>query len=170
MVNNTEDKTKRAEEQARAQLKSIINMVARFQHCNDCDEPDPEECELTDAEIYAGLNLYYEEGNTATEEEREQYHDQDSARQAIEEDPLSVQLRSGWYSPGEESGAEEYEILLCTGGPACRITGDLGNFSQPDRARIEYQDWFTPWIELVDITSEEREALLTYARVFYYGE
>src|SRR4051812_2864989 len=52
----------------------------------------------------------------------------DAARQRIEEDPLSVQVRSGWYNSGaneDERSPEEYEIVLCTGGPACRIIGRL---------------------------------------------
>ncbi|MDR6858912.1 hypothetical protein J2W96_005244 [Variovorax guangxiensis] len=45
------------------------------------------------------------------------------------------------------SDDEEFEILLCTGGPTVRIVGDLDHHGEPDRARIEYQDWFEPWRE-----------------------
>ena len=160
----TQTDTERAESQARSQLESIIEMVKRLEHCQNCDGED---CELTDKEIIEG-NLYcYTEGQEVTEEDRENYHDEDKSREVINEDPLSVQVRSGWANSPEEMEAEEYEILLCTGGPACRIVGDLDR-GEPDRARIEYQDWFTPWIELVDITSKEREALLTYSRQFYF--
>ena len=74
--------------------------------------------------------------------------------------------------PGDEDGAkaEEFEILLCTGGPACRIIGDLDQHGQPDRPRLQYQDWGTPWTELVSISSDEREALQTYCQQFYFGE
>jgi len=162
-----EQKTdERAKEQARAQLNSIVAMVKRLEHCRDCTGED---CELTDAEIYAGINLWFEEGKSkATAEERKEYHDEDSARQVISEDPLSVQVRSGWADSPEEMEAEEFEILLCTGGPACRIVGELDR-SEPDCARIEYQDWFTPWERYADTSSEEDEALLTYAREFYFG-
>jgi len=98
------------------------------------------------------------------EEEREQ------AQQEIQEDPLSVEVRSGWYTPGEEHEPAEYMILLCTGGPACRIIGDLGSHNEPENARIEYQDWGTPWTRYNEDTQEDREAMLTYARQFYYGE
>ncbi len=166
MTNETKDKTDNAERQARAQLASIMDMVKRLEHCQDCDGED---CELTDAEIYAGINLYYEEGKSkATGEDRQSYHDEEEARQAIQEDPLSAEVRSGWANSPEEMEAEEFTILLCTGGPACRIIGELDR-NEPDRARIEYQDWFTPWVELVDITSAERGALLTYAQQFYFG-
>ena len=167
MTTETKD---RAKEQAQAQLESIVDMVARLEHCQDCTGED---CDLTTEEIYAGINLHFSEAdrlnNTqATEEETEEYHNEDGTRQRIEEDPLSVQVRSGWANSPAEFEAEEYEILLCTGGPACRIVGELDR-GQPDRARIEYQDWFTPWVEYLDITSEEREALLTYAQQFYFG-
>ena len=46
----------------------------------------------------------------------------DRAREAIHEDALSVLVRSGWYVPGSEAAEpEEFEILLCTGGPAVRL-------------------------------------------------
>ncbi|MDD5510450.1 MAG: hypothetical protein PHI12_06555 [Dehalococcoidales bacterium] len=164
----TDEKTKQAEEQARAQLESIMTMVKRLQHCDDCD--GGEDCELTDQEIFHGINTYYKEGMTASEDDKQEYHDRDNAAEKIQEDPLEV--RSDWHTPGDDdfNKPAEYKILLCTGGPACRIVGDLDEHGQPDRARIEYQDWFTPWIELVDITSEERDALLAYAQQFYFGE
>jgi len=158
----------RAREQARAQLDSIVEMVKRVEHCRDCDG-DPETCELTDKEILEGINIYFKDGMTAGEEGRETYHNEDEARQAIDEDPLSVQVRSDWHNPGEDSSPTEYEILLCTGGPAVRIVGDLDEHQQPDSAQIEYQDWFTPWQRYADTTTEEDEALLTYARQFYFG-
>ena len=91
--------------------------------------------------------------------------------EAIAEDPLEVSIRADWHSPGGgPPGAElEYKILLCTGGPAVRIIGELGEYSEPQTARIEYQDWGTPWTELYT-NSEEDEALLTYACQFYFGE
>ena len=72
-----EDKMKRAKEQARANVEGIVAMVKRLEHCDDCD--GDEDCELTDEEIYAGLNLSYTEGDKATDEEKEQYHDRDKA-------------------------------------------------------------------------------------------
>jgi len=155
----------RAEEQAKAQLEGIVLLMKRLEHIRDCDGED---CDLSGKEIIEGINLYYKDGAIATEEERQQYHDEDDLRQAIDEDPLSVQVRSGWADSPEEFEAEEYEILLCTGGPACRITGELDR-GQPHRARLEYQDWFTPWIEYLDMNEEERESLLNYVQQFYFG-
>lgn len=95
--------------------------------------------------------------------------EQEKAREEIQEDPLEVSIRSGWYSPGSEHEAEEYLILLCTGGPAVRIIGELGAHNEPETARLQYQDWFTPWEEYV-LEHEEYETLLTYARQFYFGD
>lgn len=159
--------TERAQEQAKAQLNSIVAMVERLEHCQKC-AGDRGDCELTDEAVYKGINLFWKEGDEATEEEREQYHDEEEARQAINEDPLSVQVRSGWANSPEEMEAEEFEILLCTGGPACRIIGELDH-GEPDNANLEYQDWFTPWQRYCATTTEEDEALLTYARQFYFG-
>jgi len=157
---------KRAQSQAKAQLESIVSMVERLEHCQDCTG---EGCELSTREIFAGLNLCYKEGDQASEEDREQYHNEDEARQAIDEDPLSVQVRSAWHTPGEDSSPTEYEILLCTGGPAARIRGEINQYNEPETAQIEYQDWFTPWERYSDTSSEEDEALLTYARQFHFG-
>ena len=157
----------RAKDQARAQLETIAAMVKRLEHCRDCTGED---CELTDAEIYEGINLYYKEGDKPTDEDKEQYHNEDDARQSISEDPLSLQVRSEWHTPGEDEAPTEYELLLCTGGPAVRITGELSQHQEPETAKIEYQDWFTPWVRYANTSSEEDETLLTYARQFYYGE
>ncbi len=165
-MGKTEDT--RAKDQARAQLDSITEMVKRFEHCQECDGTD---CPLTDKEILEGINIHYQDGMTASEEDRTQYHDEDEAREAISEDPLSVGVRSDWHSPGDESDkSTEYMILLCTGGPAVRIIGELDEYGQPETAKIEYQDWFTPWVRYANTSSEEDETLLTYARQFYYGE
>ena len=90
--------------------------------------------------------------------------------QEIQEDPLSVQVRTGWFTVGEpQPPVEEFCILLVTGGPAVRIRGSLGAYTEPERAYLEHQDWFEPWVEL-PLAAEEEEILLSYCREFYYGE
>lgn len=102
------------------------------------------------------------------EETAGDYGDADAARQAIQEDALSVEVRSGWTTPGEELEAEEFAIVLCTGGPAVRIRGEIGSFNEPDRAWLEYQDWFTPWAEYHG-EEIDQDVLLTYCREFLGG-
>jgi hypothetical protein len=97
----------------------------------------------------------------------------DVAREAIEQDALSVEVRSDWYSPGNVSDAKpsEYCILLCTGGPAVRIHGGLNRFCEPETATLEYQDWFVPWTQWLPGNSHNVESiLLDYVRCFYFGE
>ena len=95
--------------------------------------------------------------------------ERDEARTAIEEDPLSIEVRSGWHSMGEKLEPEEFCILLCTGGPAVRIIGDLDEHGQPDSPKLQYQDWFTQW-EDYHLEDAEEEILLSYCNVFYFGE
>lgn len=91
----------------------------------------------------------------------------EDAEQRIQEGALEVQVRSGWHEPGDsEAEPEEFYILLCTGGPAVRIRGEL-NRGEPTRAWIEYQDWFEPWKEYI---GADQATLLVYCRCFYFGE
>lgn len=90
----------------------------------------------------------------------------DDVRERIQESALSVQVRSGWTDPGADMQAEEFEILLTTGGPALRIRGELGEHQEPDRAWLEYQDWGTPWTQYFKV---EQSTLLSFARCFYFG-
>ena len=93
--------------------------------------------------------------------------DQDEARERIEEDALSVEVRSDWVTPGEEMTPGEFCILLSTGGPAVRIRGELDGLGQPLRAWLEVQDWFKPW---TDYVPADQDTLLTYARCFHFGD
>jgi len=93
--------------------------------------------------------------------------DQEEAQEMIQEDPLSVEVRSGWCNAGDTLEAEEFSILLCTGGPAVRIRGELDQYKQPCRAWMEYQDWGTPWTMYC---GAEQSVLLNYCQSFYFGE
>lgn len=103
-------------------------------------------------------------------ENPETWHDEDAARRVIEETPLSIEVRSDWHTPGEPGESAEYNILLGTGGPACRIIGSLNGHSEPEDARFEYQDWFKPWTTANNLSREEEDALLEFARSFYFGQ
>lgn len=94
----------------------------------------------------------------------------DDAETVIQEDALSVEVRSGWHTVGTEEPQSdaEYNILLCTGGPAVRIIGTLDG-GQPETASLEYLDWGTPWTEY-RLTADEERDVLRYASCFYYGE
>lgn len=146
MTTPTEDRLANARAQGQAQFDSIKEMVEALHLAEQDDEDDRSGCAA------------------------------DEARRAIEEDALSVQVRSAWYSPGSpdaDTKPAEYSILLCTGGPACRIVGDLSEYGEPETARLEVQDWFTPWAEFRPrVAPDDYDAepiLLAYARCFYFG-
>ena len=94
----------------------------------------------------------------------------ESATQAIQESVLSVLVRDGWHSPGSpsEEGAEEYEILLTTGGPALRIWGKLDKYDEPETAELQVQDWFKPW-STPYLDGVKEATLLQFVRQFYFG-
>jgi hypothetical protein len=95
--------------------------------------------------------------------------DAEAVRERIQESPLSVEVRSGWHTPGGDNTPEEFNILLSTGGPALRIIGDLDEHGEPTRAYLQYQDWGTPWTDYFP-GSGSGEVLLTYCQQFYFGE
>ena len=143
-INHMADNLENARSQALAQFNSIREMVLTLREARESQEPDA----IEDAE------------------------------RVIHEDALSVELRSGWYTPDSQAGAEsraaEFKILLCTGGPAVQIVGDLDEYGEPESATMQFQDWFTPWTDWngddISVPDDYREILLDYCRVFYFGE
>ena len=121
----------------------------------------------SDAEAWAGENPDEAEELKQLEEAAGECKDQDEARQRIEEDALSVAVRSGWTHPGEDMTAAEFNILLSTGGPAVRIRGELNDICEPSRAWLEVQDWGKPWTQYFQA---DQDTLLAYSRCFFFGE
>jgi hypothetical protein len=132
--------TSRAEEQAGVQLASIQDLVACLEHAEGCSDPA------------CGADCP---------------HEVDEARQAIWADPLSVEVRGDWHTPGalDACAPYEYRILLCWGGPAARIIGELDDRNEPYSAKLQYQDWFTEWMNYA-LTDTEEETLIKYAQQF----
>lgn len=126
-----------SEQQAQANLESIIEMVENLKAMDDTNSPEYED-----------------------------------AQQAIQDSVLEVTVRSGWYVPGaSDTKPAEFNILLCTGGPAVRIIGALSVYGVPESAWLEHQDWGTPWTRLEHSTAgPQNEALLEYCQQFYFGE
>lgn len=149
----TTDTENRAKAQAQAQMKSIMDMVGRLQHARDYNCDNPDECDLVDIISQSGFDF-------------DGYHNEEDALQVIYEHPLSVLVRSEWYQPGEDypDMAAEFEILLCTGGPAVRIWGYLDRNTKPTCVYMEYQDWSMPWTFY-----RHSDYLLKYAQEFYFG-
>ena len=83
--------------------------------------------------------------------------DADEALERLMENPLSILNRSDWESNPTDFTPSEFEILLCTGGPAVCIRGELDHHGYPSRAWVEYQDWGTSWTELGSYQSSALE-------------
>lgn len=173
-----------SEEQAEAQLSSIKEMVRAMDRETAAEDYaaslSREECAkvLGDHGCY---NLADETDGECREHvadllNRERIEldgfkfDEEAARERIQEDALSVEVRKGWYTPGDEpKRPTDFTILLCTGGPAVRLIGELNEHGEPDSVRMEHQDWGTPWQELITNTADTG-AMLAYACQFYFGE
>ena len=151
----TTDKTDHARANALAQLEHISGLMHWLDHTNECD--DRYDCTWTNAVVddYASDTL--------------EAHDSDTAQRAISEHPLSVEVRSAWYTPGSDrTEPVEFCILLTTGGPACRIIGLLDVNGQPVECSLEYQDWGVPWTVLYQYGPDDY--VTRYCQQFYYGE
>ena len=173
-------------DQAKAQAESIVAMIAatqcdydRLQELRDEREALTDEIEKIraddsylwsagkDEEACKALAAWSND-NTAElnnlEHAAGDCEDEDDARARIREDALSVEVRSGWDVVGGDLSAEEFRIVLCTGGPHVEIRGELDN-GTPSRAWMLYQDWGTPRTQYFDI---EQSTLLSYCQEFYF--
>jgi hypothetical protein len=160
------DKTKNhAQDQAAAQYESIVRMLAAVDVDYDRLEELREAHNLA-ADGGAGMDWADAAELAQLEGAAGDCTDQEDALQRIMDDPLEVQVRSDWTTPGEELEANEFMILLCTGGPAVRIVGEL-NRGEPCRAWLEYQDWGTPWTRYYGASSD---TLCQYASNFSFGD
>ena len=101
------------------------------------------------------------------EDDAGECEDAEDAEQRIHEDALSVEVRSGWRSVGEGMTADEFRIVLCTGGPHVEIRGELDLHGEPCSARIYFNDWFEVFRSLPDT---DEDVLLRYCSQFYFGE
>lgn len=98
---------------------------------------------------------------------RDATHRMEKAVERIQEDALSLEVRSDWVGLGDEMEPSEFCILLATGGPAYRIRGTLGRYAEPDRAWLEVQDWGKPWTQYFgEDPSGLADSCLAYARCF----
>ena len=126
-------------EQAEAQLENIIDMMERYEKAqNDGDEDAIE-----------------------------------AIRQEVDEDPLEILTRSTeWNTLGKTKSGEqkpdEFMILLCTGGPAVRIIGDLDEHQSPTNIRLEYQGWGEDWQRFYLDAKHKEIALQAYCEIFSF--
>lgn len=92
------------------------------------------------------------------------------ARSAIQKAALSVLVRDGWHAPGasHDIRAEEFQLLLRTGGPAVRLYGQLDEVGKPVTAELEFQDGSMPWVGW-SAPQGATDILLSFARCFSFA-
>ena len=174
-------------DQAKAQAESIAAMVAaiqcdydRLQELRDEREAladEVEECEAVETDGDEERRAAFEARAALAEwdnhmrgvlneleAEAGECADSDEAHEIVQNDPLSIEVRSGWASATDTMTAEEFRIVLCTGGPHVVIRGEL-LMCTPSRAWMMYQDWGTPKTQYFDI---EQSTLLAYCQEFYF--
>lgn len=175
-----------ARDQAEAQMSSIREMVGAL----ECDFDRLEELREERAPLQTAVNdllgagapLEYNdavrelvewdadnaEELAGLEAEAGDCEDREAAETRIQEDALSVEVRSDWHAVGDDSDSSAFRIVVCTGGPHVQIRGELYG-SEPSCAWLEYQDWGAPVTERVN-SQGDMDTLLTYARCFFFGE
>lgn len=87
----------------------------------------------------------------------------------IHESVLELLIRSRWHAPGGNADSAEFALMLTIGGPTVRITGKLCDGEPAHGARLEYAAPWEPWQSL-PLTAAESDAVLAWARCFYFGE
>jgi hypothetical protein len=163
----TETQYEKLQAIGKSAFESITEMVAAL----ECDFDRLEELreardDADDAEAWKAENEADAEELAELESQAGDCESREDAEQRISDDPLSVEVRSSWVTPGEEMTPTEFCILLGTGGPATRIRGELDEHGEPDRAWLEAQDWGTPWTQY---QGGDQDALLIYSRQFCFA-
>lgn len=165
-----------ARDQALAQVASICAMVdaldVDYDRLGELRDSAEENHKIVVS--YAEKMSDWQANATATEELAEladleekagECESEEDARERIQEDALSVEVRSDWCNPGEAVEAAEFRIVLCTGGPHVELIGDLGR-GTPTSVRVLYRDWGDSG-ELFDF---DHDKVLRYCVQFYFGD
>ena len=99
------------------------------------------------------------------------YEDYEKAEKIVErmqERPLSCEVRSSWENTGVELVADEFKILLGSGGPAYWIAGSLDEHGEPSDVKAFHQDWFEPAQDIY-LVGPALDAVEWFAGLFYWG-
>lgn len=138
------DKDAELQEIGRRAMESIAEMVAALE-CDydrleelrderDSFEIDEDENAAPDgpghasaAEAWAAANPDEAEELAELEKAAGDCEDREEAERRIQEDPLSLEFRSGWVTSKDEMEPEEFKLLLSTGGPAVQIIGEINS-------------------------------------------
>jgi hypothetical protein len=138
------------------EIRTLARLIYRWDEVEDLRDLSPEELAEVEAEPLDML------------ESAKDFDTLDDVRDRVMGSPLSMEVRSGWTSCGRKMEAEEYCMLLTTGGPALRIIGDLDGYGGPTSARLEMQDWGEPW-SAMPLTNDEECDLMIFVQEFYFN-
>jgi hypothetical protein len=157
---NATKEANHAQENAQGHAETIESYAEAVAWLREYREA-PEEASETSREARAAMHEHGWDG-TNREDTAE------AIEEAAREQALSVEFRcSDWSSSASEMEADEYRILLSTGGPALQITGGFDTHRGATSWRMEYQDWGTPWTEY---HGADEDALQWFADLFCLGE
>ena len=117
-------------------------------------------------QLHTDWRLALDDGNNLRVEEIER---------KVDERPLSVEVRSGWSATSAQWTADEFRILLGTGGPSFQIVGEVSDYGEALNPQMQYQDWFQPWTSCGycyddDFEAEGKAALHWFCNRFYFGD
>lgn len=65
-----------------------------------------------------------------------------------------------YYDPLDIEMVRQVKVLLCTGGPAVRLVGELNRYGGIANSWIEHQDWYEGWERLDGVDTEPLHYLL----------
>ena len=139
-----------AEQNAKSYLETIELWHEVYSWAYGNDDPS--------ALSWAGRRFLIEDMDWTADPDREAVAE--AISNMVREDPLSVEVC-------EDVEMAQYRILI---GPALRMVGALAGTHAfgPDSARLQHQDWGTPWTDYISPGSSD--ALIWYASQFYWGE
>jgi len=100
--------------------------------------------------------------------EADDYGRADEIADELDQLALEVSWRAAsWQTTTQAPDADEYRILLSWGGPSVQITGDLDMDREVFSHRLEWQDWFKPWTEVVPADPAHAAAVGEFARMIW---
>ena len=98
------------------------------------------------------------------------FDDVDDIQERAMESVLSVDVRSSWTAWGSEMEAEEFQIVLCTGGPEVVIHGRINQHDEPTDPVVNHRDWGTTYQAYYSDADDADDALDWFCRQFYFGK
>ena len=156
--------TDNARSQAEAQLNHIRELLQWFDHANECDRPNT--CSWSSAtadDLTAHVEDVHNQDRAleaihetplSVEVRSGWYRPSDpydkDRHEAVEYRILLSKPKHDDHKLSCHSRAESHIPCFCGAqfqGPHVRITGKLNQHGEPESARLEYQDWGTPWTE-----------------------